>query len=104
MKRGGQQPGGVRVALMRALAAGACGTLEVLMVKAGISAALKDKARTALSHLRRAGLVVVRGVVDFVAQVKRPVGRPLVVYGPPMAVAGQSAVLDVLGFARQVWR
>lgn len=85
--------GSVRQALESVLRAGACGTYDVLAQRACVC---PNKARTALSHLRRLGVAQSHSAPGGL------VGRPPAVYG----LAGRLGVdsVDALQFACRVWR
>lgn len=99
MRAPGRPAGPVRVALLAALQAGVVGTFDAMARHAGVP---PEKARMTLDTLRREG-VACSWQVDISAgcPAKRRVGRPPVVYGPPVIDAGP---LDALAFVRQAWR
>lgn len=98
MKAPGKPAGPVRVALLAALQSGAVGTLDVMARHAGVP---PNKARIALDYLRRQGVACSSRLDSPSYPSKRKVGRPPVVYGPPVVNAGP---LDALAFVRQAWR
>ena len=99
MRLGGRPAGPVRVALLAVLQAGVVGTFDAMARHAGVP---PEKARFVLDNLRREG-VACSWQMDIAAgcPVKRRVGRPPVVYGPPVVDVGP---LDALAFVRQAWR
>ena len=98
MKAPGRTAGPVRVALLAALRAGVVGTFDAMARHAGVP---PEKARITLDSLRRDGVACSSRLDSPSYPSKRKVGRPPVVYGPPVVDCGP---LDALAFVRQVWR
>jgi len=98
MKAPGRPAGPVRLALLAALRAGVVGTFDAMARHAGVP---PEKARITLDSLRREGVACSWQIDIAGCPAKRRVGRPPVVYGPPVVDCGP---FDALAFVRQAWR